>query len=261
MTALRQISLVARGVWLEALRRREIYVIVAVTCLFILALAQIRFFGLETLNKFYREVALKIMGGATGLTVIVLGARQLPREFESRTIYPLLARPIHRATFLLGKQLGVAGAGVFCLALFLILYVLGCLTIGVDLYPALLLQHVLLQIFMLLILTSLSFLLSTLFTFDAAITLGVMYFLVSSVFANLYLELYENAVGLARWLIVGLTWLTPQLMLFDLSEKNVHGDVWSPVAAGVIVQLAVYALIFTAAHLLISLWLFRRKPL
>jgi ABC-type transport system involved in multi-copper enzyme maturation permease subunit len=252
---------VARGVWLEALRRREIYVIVAVTCLCILALAQIRFFDVDALTKFYREVALKLMGAATALTVIVLGVRQLPREFDSRTIYPLLARPIHRGTFLLGKQLGVAGAGVFCLGLFLLLYMLGCLVIGAELYPVLLLQHALLQICMILILTSLSFLLSILVNIDAAITLGVLYFFVSSVFANLYLVLYENAAGAARLVIVALTWLMPQFMLFDLSEKNVHGDVWSPLTAGVMLQLGLYAMAFTAAHLVLTFWLFRRKPL
>lgn len=123
-------GLVACGVWLEAIRRKEIYVIVAVSCLFILGLSQLRFFGLVDLSKFYREVALKIMGTATALTVIVLGSRQLPREFDSRTIYPLLARPIHRITYLFGKQLGVMSAGAFCLGLFLILYVLGCLLLG-----------------------------------------------------------------------------------------------------------------------------------
>jgi ABC-type transport system involved in multi-copper enzyme maturation permease subunit len=253
--------LVARGVLLEAVRRREIYVIVAVTCMFILALAQIRFFGIASLNKFYREVALKIMSGATGLTVVVLGARQLPREFASRTIYPLLARPIRRETFLLGKQLGVAWAGTFCLGLFLILYILGCITLGVDLYPALLMQHAILQICMLWVLSSLCFLLSTIVHFDAAVTLGTLYFFIASVFANLYLELYEYASGFARWLILGLTWLTPQLMLFDLSEKNIHGDVWPPLAAQDILQLCVYALIFTIAHLILTLLCFRRKTL
>lgn len=261
MRTLGQIFLVAKGVWLEAIRRREIYVIVAVSCLFILALAQFRFFGLETLNKFYREVALKIMGGASGLTVIVLGARQLPREFESRTIYPLLARPIRRWTFLIGKQLGVAGAGTFCLGMFLCLYVLGCLMIGVDLYPTLLLQHTLLQICMLLILTSLCFLLSVVVSFDAAVAMGFLYFVVSSVFANLYLVMYESTAGLARGVIVALTWLTPQLILFDLSEKNVHGDVWPALEAGVIFQLVIYAAVFTMIHLTGTLWIFRRKSL
>lgn len=261
MNGLRQMMLVARGVWLEALRRREIYVIVAVSSLFILALAQFRFFGLQDLSKFYREVALKVMGGATALTVVVLGARQLPREFESRTIYPLLARPIRRAWFVLGKQVGVAGAGAFCLGLFLLLYIVGCLVLGVPLYPVLLLQHAFLQVCMLLILTSLCFLLSVIFSFDAAVTFGVLYFFVASVLSNLYLIVYENSGALVRGLIAALTWLTPQLVLFDLSEKNVHGDVWPPLPFPVVGQLVLYALIFTAVHLALTLWIFRRKPL
>ena len=261
MRSLRQVWMVAQGVWREAYRRKEIYVIVAGSCLFILALANIRFFGMDTLSKFYREVALKIMSFATGLTVIVLGARQLPREFESRTIYPLLARPIRRGTFLMGKQLGVVGAGMFCLGLFLSLYVVGCLTLGAELYPVLLLQHALLQIWMLCILTSLCFLLSVLVSFDAAVTLGFLYFFTSTIFSNLYLVLYENSVGVARHLIMALTWLTPQLTLFDLSEKNIHGDVWPPVPFPVLFQLMGYALMFTAVHLVLSLWVFRRRPL
>ncbi|MEX2607991.1 MAG: ABC transporter permease subunit [Kiritimatiellia bacterium] len=258
---MRQMGLVARGVWLEAIRRKEIYVIVAVSCLFILGLSQLRFFGLMDLSKFYREVALKIMGAATALTVIVLGSRQLPREFESRTIYPLLARPIHRITYLFGKQLGVMAAGAFCLMLFLGLYVAGCLLLGAPIYPVLLMQHVFLQLCMLLILTSLCFLLSVRFSLDSAITFGFLYYLASSILSNLFLMLHESAQGAARVVITAFTWLLPQLILFDLSEKNVHGDVWGPLPAVAMGQLFLYALAFTTVYLGITLALFRRKPL
>jgi ABC-type transport system involved in multi-copper enzyme maturation permease subunit len=257
----RQIVLVARGVWLEAIRRKEIYVIVAVSCLFILGLSQLRFFGLADLSKFYREVALKIMGSATALTVIVLGSRQLPREFESRTIYPLLARPIHRITYLCGKQLGVMAAGTFCLALFLGLYVAGCLLLGAPIYPMLLMQHVFLQLCMLLILTSLCFLLSVKFSLDSAITFGFLYYLVSSILSNLFLMLYEATEGTGRIVINGLTWILPQFVLFDLSEKNVHGDVWEALPAAVMGQLFLYAMAFTTVYLVFTLLVFRRKPL
>lgn len=258
---IRQMGLVARGVWLEAIRRKEIYVIVAVSCLFILGLSQLRFFGLVDLSKFYREVALKIMGTATALTVIVLGSRQLPREFDSRTIYPLLARPIHRITYLFGKQLGVMSAGAFCLGLFLILYVLGCLLLGAPIYPVLLMQHVFLQLCMLLILTSLCFLLSVRFSLDSAVTFGFLYYLVSSILSNLFLMLHETAEGAGRMVINALTWMLPQLILFDLSEKNVHGEVWSPLPALVIGQLFLYALAFTSVYLVVTLLVFRRKAL
>ncbi len=257
----RAILLVARGVWLEAIRRREIYVIVAICCALILALAQVRFFGLDSLSKFYREVALKLMGGATALTVIVLGTRQLPREFSTRTIYPLLARPVTRSAFLLGKHLGVVGAGLFCLSLFGLLFVLGSLMLGAPLHAALLLQHFALQLGAVLILSSLCFLLSLLMNPDAAFTLALLYAGVSSILSNLFLTVYDYSSAAGKSLITALTWLLPQLSLFDLSEKVVHGDIWPSLPLPVLGQLGLYALIFTSVHLVLTWALFRRRPL
>ncbi len=83
---LRAIGLIAKSVLIEAVRRREVYAIVLVSSLLIAAVLAMDFFELEGLSRFYREVALKLMGVATALTTIVLSARQLPREFEQRTI-------------------------------------------------------------------------------------------------------------------------------------------------------------------------------
>ena len=108
MNSLRPIVLIAKSVLIEAVRRKEIYVIVLAASLLIGAVMTVDFFDIQGLTKFYREIALKIMGVATALTVIVLAARQLPREFENRTIYPLMARPISRMTFISGNLAGPA---------------------------------------------------------------------------------------------------------------------------------------------------------
>ncbi len=257
----RQILLVARGVWLEAIRRREIYVIVTLCCLLILGLAQVRFFGLSALDKFYREIALKVMGVASALTVIVLAARQLPREFEQRTIYPLLARPLRRGTFMLGKLLGVLGAGAFCQALFLGIFVLGCAMLGAPIPWSLLFQYAWLQGVMLLVMASLCFLLSIVVNLDAAITFGLLFYVASSTFSTMMSYLYETADRFGQAAIHALTWLLPQFMLFDLSEKAVHGEMWKPIDAGTVVQLTLYGLVFATVYFLASLALFRRRAL
>ena len=137
----RAMGLIAKGVLVESTRRRELYVIVLMACLLIGFVMTLDFFGLEGLTKFHREVALKVMGVSTALAVIVLAARQLPREIENRTIYPLLARPISRLDFLLGKLLGVLLAGMFCFGLFMAVYVGGALRLGVEVPWGLFLQH------------------------------------------------------------------------------------------------------------------------
>jgi ABC-type transport system involved in multi-copper enzyme maturation permease subunit len=122
---MKPVWLIARTVLLEAIRRKEIYAIVLVSVLLLGAVMTVDFFGIKGLTKFYREVALKLMSTATAFTVVILAARQLPREFENRTIHPLLARPIGRATFLLGKLLGVLLAAGFCFGLFMSVFVAG----------------------------------------------------------------------------------------------------------------------------------------
>jgi hypothetical protein len=70
-----------------------VYAIVLVTTVLLIGLRCVRFFEMEGLGKFYREISLKVMNVTTAATVILPSARQLPRELSDRTIYP----PDHEA--------------------------------------------------------------------------------------------------------------------------------------------------------------------
>ena len=257
----RAMGLIAKGVLVESTRRRELYVIVLMACLLIGFVMTLDFFGLEGLTKFHREVALKVMGVSTALAVIVLAARQLPREIENRTIYPLLARPISRLDFLLGKLLGVLLAGMFCFGLFMAVYVGGALRLGVEVPWGLFLQHIYLQLILILVIASLSFLLSMLLNLDAAIAIGVIFLLVSSTYSSILVYLYEFAGGIGQRCLLALNYAIPQIVLFDLSEKAVHADVWAPLPLHVLAALSGYGLAFVGLYLALTVLLFRRKAL
>jgi Cu-processing system permease protein len=253
--------LVARTVLTEAVRRREIYAIVLLTVLLIGAVMTVTFFKIEGLTKFYREIALKLMSIATAVTTVVLAARQLPREFSNRTIYPLLARPLSRWKFLTGKLLGVMLASLFCLALFLAVFVVGSLFLKASLPWALLAQFVYLQMIMMLILATLSFWLSLMFNLDAAITTGILFFATSSIITTATSYIYDFTSGFGRGMLLVLNYLLPQLTLFDLSAKAVHAEAWGPLGANIVTQLTLYGLIFAALYWSLALLWFRRKPL
>jgi len=255
------IFLVARTVWLEAVRRRDIYAIVMIACLLFAVVMSLDFFQLEGLNKFYREFALKFMSTATAITVIVLSARQLPREFETRTIYPLMARPLSRFEFLLGKLLGVWFTSLFCFALFMVVFLFGMLYLRADLQWGIFLQYLYLQALMMGILAALGFVLSLLCNIDAAIAFASLLFFLGSTMASMVNMIYTLSTPAIKWILIVLTWLTPQLFLFDLSEKTVHSDIWSPIPASVIGSLSLYALLFISVYFSITLLLFRRKAL
>jgi len=257
----RIILCIAKGVWLEAIRRKEIYVIVSVGCLMILAFTRIRFFGLDGLSKFHRETALNLMSMCTALTVVILASRQLPLEFTRRTIYPLLARPVPRGGFVLGKWLGVVSAGLFCLLLFLGIYLIACLVLGAPLHATLLLQHTWLQLCMVMVMTSICFWLSMLCDFDAAVTFGILFYFTSTVFSNFLVEVHAASGPLGQTAAKVLNVVIPHLSLFNLSQKVVHGDFWPPLSAGVMLQLSLYGGIF-ALIFLGGAWLqFRRRAL
>jgi len=255
------IHCIAKGVWLEAIRRKEIYVIVSIGCLMILAFTRIRFFGLDGLSKFHRETALNLMSMCTALTVVILASRQLPLEFTRRTIYPLLARPVPRGGFVLGKWIGVVSAGLFCLLLFLCIYLIACLVLGAPVHLTLLLQHTWLQLCMVMVMTSICFWLSMLCDFDASVTFGILFYFTSTVFSNFLQEVHEASGPVGQTAARLLNIVIPHLSLFNLSPKVVHGDFWPPLEVGVMIQLSLYAFGF-ALIFLSAAWLqFRRRAL
>lgn len=272
---MRSIWLIAKTVLVEAVRRKEIYVIVLIVIGAIVLAGSIRFFGFEGMSKFYREISLRVMNLATALTVIVLAARQLPREFESRTIYPLLAKPVGRTAFLAGKFTGVLLAGVFCFAMFIILFLCGMKYLGAHLSWGLFAQFIYLQILALSVLASTAFMLSLLLNVDAAITVSVLLFGLGGALSSAIDYVYDSVkdvgafvlpgidktVSIGDWFMRLLNFGIPQFSLFDLSSKVVHGGKWPPVDTWAILYLTLYACFFLTVFLGISLHLFRRRAL
>jgi len=255
------LRVLAKSVLVEAVRRKEIYIIVLLCTGLIVSAMTLDFFGLGGLVKFYREIALQLMGFATAVTVIVLATRQLPREFENRTIYPLLARPVSRLTFLIGKLAGVLAAALFCFGLFMLLYVAGVLTLGGDMAWGLFAQHLYLQVLQMLVLSSLCFLLSLVLNFDAALVIGLLLYSASGILSSTALFLYEFTTPLGRFLLLALNYLLPQLVLFDLSEKTVHAEIWSPLSVRILLALTAYGLTYTVIFTALTYQLFRRRTL
>ena len=257
----RAIWAVAKGVLLEAVRRREVYSIVLLCCGLIGLTMSVDFFDVEGLTKFYRETSLKLMDISTAAAVILLATRQLPREFEQRTIHPLLARPIGRFTFLLGKLAGVFAAAVFCLGLFMAIFATGIATLGGGMGWGLLLQHIFLQLLQMGLLASACFVFSLGFSKDAALTMGLLFYFTADAFGGLAVMLHDSAGPLGRaglWLI---NYAVPQLALFDLSDKAVHVEIWPPLGFGTMAALTAYALFYSAVLMGLAHAMFRRRAL
>jgi ABC-type Na+ efflux pump permease subunit len=70
-----------------------------------------------------KDVSLGAMSIFTSLLAIVTTARLLPEEIEQRTIYTILAKPVARIEYLLGKLMGVLLLLVISITLMSVLFV------------------------------------------------------------------------------------------------------------------------------------------
>ena len=74
------------------------------------------------------DVGLGIMSLSNLIIAIFIGANLLNKEIDQRTLYMIISRPISRASFLIGKILGLSTI------LFLNSFLLGCLSFFLYLY-------------------------------------------------------------------------------------------------------------------------------
>lgn len=101
------VFIVAKNTYIEMIRDRVLYFVVVFTVLFMalcFALGQLSY------NEIFRLSVSLGLGGIhlcfAGLTIF-LGCNIFYREIERKTIYTLLARPINRDQYLLGKYFGL----------------------------------------------------------------------------------------------------------------------------------------------------------
>lgn len=105
---------ICRGVFIEAVRRREVFIVGMLMGLFVIGALTARFVGAETdaAAAFIMNLGISLVWSLSIILAILFGARQFPDELESRLIYPLLAKPVTRYQYIAGKWVAVTLACV-----------------------------------------------------------------------------------------------------------------------------------------------------
>ncbi len=189
------------------------------------------------------------------LLAVMLGSNLLHKELERRTIYAVMAKPIRRSEFLLGKFMGlwvtsaalVAGMTAMVLALLSIVY---------RDTPWLLLGSLTLTVVELGVITAVVVFFSS-FTTPALTAFFAMATIVAGHFADDLL--YFATQGASPWITrttEAVYWLLPHLELFNVRGQVVHGIAVAPerLAFG-----AAYGLLYMIALLVAAGAIFERR--
>jgi ABC-type transport system involved in multi-copper enzyme maturation permease subunit len=116
------VSLLLRAAFLETMRRREFYVLLLFMGLFLAAVGVVKLVGIENAATatFLLNLGITTAFALAHVLTLLTALRSIAWEMESRTIYPLLAKPVSRAQYFAGKWLtatlaGVLAAGILCI--------------------------------------------------------------------------------------------------------------------------------------------------
>src|SRR6185436_20123338 len=204
-----------------------------------------------------------------GLFIAVfIGIGLVSKEVERRSIYSLLAKPIHRYQLVLGKYVGLVltlavNVTVMAAALYLVLMYISWgvapEVIRVWDAPALdpaLLKAIALILVELMLITAIAVFFSTFSTpiLSAALTFG---FFVAGHFSG-DLRNFQEVVDspVAARLARTVYWVLPNLAQFDVKDQVVHGV---PVPAGYLAAATGYGVLYITMLLAVSMFIFSRR--
>ena len=104
---IRRITAITAVTWTELVRLKVFYFLIIFALLVIGNSFFLARFSFEEEFQMLKDIALGAMSVFSSLLAILATATLLPKDIEDRTIYTVLAKPVSRTEYLLGKLSGV----------------------------------------------------------------------------------------------------------------------------------------------------------
>src|SRR5437868_12674937 len=116
ITSLRRIRAIAGTTLIELARLRVFYVLVLFALVLIVSSTLLSRISFQQELQVSKDISLEAINFFLSLLAIVATAQLLPRDIEDRVVYSVLAKPVPRFEYILGKFLGVVGLLAISLA-------------------------------------------------------------------------------------------------------------------------------------------------
>ena len=240
------------GLW----RRNDIFALLILALALMVPLSLASPFGAAGASRYLDEAALLLIWGFSLFVALGTGARLFPPEFESRTIYPLLSKPISRGTLLAGKYAGAVAASWSALLLFYALFVGSSLLRGGALSVELV-QGIALHLAFVALAVAVALMGSLVVTPSANLTLSAMGLSAMFLFGRKLPEYAEAVAAPLSWLVELAYAVGPHAEFFDMRQRLIHG--WGGVDAAVFGAVMLYAAAYSSACLAVAWLLLKRK--
>ncbi len=250
-----KIAAIALNTFREAVRDRILYTILVFALLLIGASVILATLSIGQEGKIVKDLGLASSSLFGTFIAIFLGIGLVSKEIERRTLYAIVAKPIYRFQFLLGKYIGLT------LTLLVTVGVMALLVAGlarvVDGHwtPGLLLAAGL-DFLALMIVTAVAILFSTFSTPILSAMFSLAVFVIGRLSGDLRLFAEQFAGPGLRQILEGMYLILPDLSRFQIGSQVVHD---LPISPTDLLAAATYGLAYILVLLLVAVGIFERR--
>lgn len=254
----------------EGIRNRSIYGISLLALLMLVANFVISDMVSQEAGKVAVDIALSAVSFSGLLLVLFVGINLMAKDLDRKTIYMVLAKPVSRSQYLIGKFLGMLLLIISCLCVLSLFAALSLLLIKAG-HPKnferfswyLIGLSSMFTMLMLMLVSSLSFLFAS-FTSTSFLT-----FILTIISYIIGMSLNDVKALVEAPQAVGITvspitvkivqvayYIFPNLSFFDIKTQAAHGLL---VPASYIIGIVVYSVVYSAIVLALACCIFRKR--
>ncbi len=238
----------------EAIRDRILYLLLVFALVLIGVSRLLSLLTVGNEEKIIKDIGLSAISLFGVLTAVFVGVSLVFKEIERRTVYTLLANPVRRWQFVVGKFLGLLmvlamNVGLMSLAL------CGMLLLRGE-SPWALLPAIALILVELVVITAFALLFSSLTNPILAALMTFAIYVMGHLTWSLQLLKAKLEGGLAVMLVDVIYWMMPNLERLNLKAAAVHG---LPLESGLVMLGVVYGLSYAVVVLGLACVAFERK--
>ncbi len=249
------IGVIALNTFRENLRDKILYNLLLFAGLLIAASLLLSSLSMGEHEKIVTDMGLAAINVIGVIIAVFVGIGLVSKEIERRTIYTIMARPISRAQFVVGKYLGLVLTLSVNLFIMLLVFLLTLWWSRASIHVSLL-QAVELIFVELLVVTALALFFSTFSSAMVSASLTIGLYVIGHLTPDLKGMAEKSQNEFASMLLTGIYYLCPNLEML-----NIKGQA----AAGLSVSLAyqsmatVYGLFYASLLLAVACVIFQRR--
>lgn len=253
--SMKPIAVIALNTFRENLRDKILYNLLLFALLLIGASMVLGELTIAEKKKMVFDIGLAAINLVGVVIAVFVGIGLVSREIERRTVYTIMARPINRPQFILGKYCGLALTLLVNITIMLAVYLITLWVNQVELHIGVL-QAVALIYVELLLVTAIALFFSTFSsaTLSATMTLGL--YVVGHFTADLKALAEKSPQAAVKAVTTALYYLCPNLEALNLKGEAAAG---LAMGASYLTLTTAYGLLYAAALVTGACFVFQRR--